>query len=152
MHEIYTVIEIDAPASVVWAVLTDFEQYEEWNPMMRIEGRPVEQTTLVVQPGPEAGGIPTFKPTVVRVQPERELVWLGHRWTPGLFDGEHRFRLEDLDDGRTRLVQHERFTGILAGLVHRLTGRSTEARFEAVNEALKERAESFVSHETVFPA
>ena len=152
MNEIYTVIEIDAPPSVVWAVLTDFEQYDEWNPRMRIEGRPVEETTLVVRPGPEAGRLPTFEPTVTRVRPERELVWLGHLWRPGIFDGEHRFRLEELDDGRTRFVQYERFTGVLSGLFYRLIGKGTKDGFEAMNEALKARAESVVRPETAFPA
>ena len=36
----------------------------------------------------------TFKPTVLAVHPERELRWLGRFILPGLFDGEHSFRIE----------------------------------------------------------
>jgi hypothetical protein len=56
-------------------------------------------------------------------------------------DGEHRFRIEDLSGGRSRLVQSERFRGILVGLVGG-TLRKTEAGFAEMNAAVKARAEA----------
>lgn len=145
MDRLSTSIEIDAPADTVWAVLVDFEGYPEWHPRMRITGRAEEGTRLTVAPGPEAGRVPTFRPVVVRVDPGRELRWLGHLLVRGLFDGEHRFEIEPLDDDRSRLVQSERFAGLLVRPITALVGRETERGFRATNEALKARAESMAA-------
>ncbi|WP_224269379.1 SRPBCC domain-containing protein [Haloprofundus salinisoli] len=142
MNDISTSIDIDAPAETVWRVLTDFEAYPEWNPYTVVSGRAEEGTRLRVSPGPETGRAPTFRPRVLRADPNRELWWLGHLYVRGLFDGEHRFAVEPLDEKRSRLVQSESFSGLLAGPVLRRIGTDTEANFRGVNEALKTRAES----------
>lgn len=147
-HAIRTEIEIDAPAETVWAALTDFATYPEWNGHTRIEGVAEEGARLAVAPGPEAGRMPTFRPRVLRAGPDGdggyELAWLGNLWVRGLFDGEHSFRVETIDDGRSRLVQSETFSGLLVAPIDRLFGDDTERNFRAVNAALKARAESLV--------
>jgi hypothetical protein len=141
-QELSTQVDIDAPAEAVWAVLTDFDSYHEWNPFMHVAGRASENARLHVELALSEGQSTRFRPTVTRVDPSRELRWLGHLWTPGLFDGEHRFELTPLDGGRTRLTHAERFSGVLAPLVRRLTGSATERGFEAMNAALKRRVET----------
>jgi hypothetical protein len=146
--ELTTSVDIDAPAGLVWSVLTDFIAYPEWNDYTRIEGEAREGARLSVSPGPETGRMPTFKPRVLRADPEtRELVWLGHLYVPGLFDGEHRFTVEDLGDGRSRLRQEESFSGLLVGPINRRFGADTESNFHAVNGALKARVESLVTEQ-----
>ena len=83
----------------------------------------------------------TFKPKVLAAD-GRELRWLGHLLMPGLFDGEHRFLVEDLVAGHSRLVQSEDFRGVLVPLLRRSLERKTKPGFVAMNEALKKRAES----------
>ncbi|MFC6939883.1 SRPBCC domain-containing protein [Salinirubellus sp. GCM10025818] len=144
MSDIRTSIEIDAPAGTVWSVLTDFGAYPEWNPYTRIEGEAQVGERLRVSPGPEAGRSPTFRPRVL-VADGREIRWLGHLLTPGLFDGEHSFVVEEIDQGRSKLTQSETFSGILVGPIMRFVGEQTEANFRGVNEALKARAESLTA-------
>jgi hypothetical protein len=83
----------------------------------------------------------TFKPAVRAVEPNRELRWLGHLLVPGIFDGEHRLRIEPLEGGRSRFVQSERFRGALVGFANRTLAR-TEAGFGQMNAALKARVEA----------
>jgi hypothetical protein len=144
MREITTTVDIDAPAETVWDVLADFGRYPEWNPRTRIEGVAESGARLRVSPAPDAPRMPTFRPAVRRAD-GRELRWLGHLYVRGLFDGDHRFRIEAVDDDRSRLVQSERFAGLLAGPILRRYGRDTEEGFAAVNAALKERAESIAA-------
>jgi len=139
--EIFTAIDIDASPETVWSVLTDFDAYDDWNPRTRITGRAEAGERLVVAPGPDAKGMPTFRPRVLRADEPAELRWLGHRYVRGLFDGEHTFTIEERDDGRTRFTQSETFGGLLARPLLRLYGEDTEVGFEAVNAALAERAE-----------
>jgi hypothetical protein len=141
MREIHTSIDIDAPAETVWATLTDFPSYPEWHPRMVVTGEAREGARLVVAPGPDAEGMPTFEPRVLSADPNRELVWKGKLYLPGLFDGTHRFAIEALADDRSRLVQSESFAGLLVGLIMRRYGADTEAGFHATNEALRDEAE-----------
>ena len=85
----------------------------------------------------------TFKPVVLAAEPGRELRRRGKFLMPGLFDGEHFFSIEDIGEGRPRMVQGEKFTGLLVPVLAP-TGiyRNTEAGFREMNETLKARAES----------
>lgn len=140
MRELRREIEIDASPERVWAVVTDFAAYPEWNPFIRsISGELHEGAKLEVRIEPPGARATTFKPTVRAVEANRELRWLG-RLLPGLFDGEHSLRIEPLDGGRSRFVQSERFTGLLVGLV-KGTLAKTEVGFEQMNAALKARVE-----------
>lgn len=141
MRELLSEIEIAAPPERVWEVLTDFDAYPEWNPFMRSLLGSCEtgsRVTVRIEP-PGARGM-TFKPTILAAEPEREIRWLGRLFVPGLFDGEHRLVIEPLEDGRSRFVQSERFTGLLVGLFAK-TLAATQRGFEQMNLALKRRVE-----------
>ena len=84
----------------------------------------------------------TFKPTVVRAVAGQELRWLGHLLIPGVFDGEHIFENSQAGDGRTRFVQREEFRGLLVPVLWNSLATNTKNGFEAMNAALKERAEA----------
>lgn len=138
MKHLRTEIVIAAPVETVWATLTDFASYPNWNPLITSlegdisEGGKVEASILGM----------TIKPRIQRLDANSELRWLGHAGVPGLFDGEHYFRLESRGEGSTRFVHGERFSGLLIPIfgIIGLFGR-TERGFIAMNEALKARAE-----------
>src|SRR5689334_3153399 len=112
--ELRAEVEILAPASAVWAVLMDFDSYRDWNPFIPlVTGRGEVGATLEVVIAPPGGSERTFRPRVLKVEPEQELRWLGHFLFRGLFDGEHFFRLVEIEKNRTRFVQGEDFRGIL---------------------------------------
>jgi hypothetical protein len=140
-REILTEIAIDAPPERVWAVLTDFAAYPDWNPFLRsISGELVAGARIDVRMTPGAGRAYRFRPRLQAVVAGRELRWLGRAGVRGLFDGEHAFTLVPLAGGRTLLRQHERFSGLLVPLVGGMLARTRRA-FDAMNLALKERAE-----------
>jgi hypothetical protein len=143
MHEIITSIEIEASPDVVWTTLTDFAAHPEWNPFIRaLEGLPRVGERLRVSIHPPNGKGMTFRPKVLSAIPNQELRWLGHFIVPGVFDGEHYFKIEPLDGGdRTRFTQGERFTGVLVPFLRRSLERGTRQGFEALNRALKTRVE-----------
>jgi hypothetical protein len=143
MKELHSEIEIGAPAERVWRLLTDFASYPEWNPFIRsISGQPTTGERLEVRIEPPGGRGMTFKPKVLNAEDNRELRWLGHLLVPGLFDGEHSFAIQMLDEHRVRFVQREAFRGLLVPLFARSLGNNTQRGFEQMNRALKERAEA----------
>jgi hypothetical protein len=134
-------IEIDAPPSRVWAILSDFPSYPQWNPFIkRIQGvaEPGTRLDVLIEP-PGARGM-TLHPTVLTATPERELLWLGHLVVPRVFDGEHQLLISSLGDRRTQFTQREVFRGILVPFTGGILAK-TEQGFAAMNEALKKRAE-----------
>jgi hypothetical protein len=83
----------------------------------------------------------TFRPVVLTATPRRVLRWRGRLLMPGLFDGEHAFQLELLSTAGCRLYHTERFSGLLVGLMRGSLLDATREGFEAMNGALKRRAE-----------
>ncbi len=98
-----------------------------------------ERLDVLMQPSGARGM--TFSPTVLNVEADRELRWIGHLFVPGLFDGEHIFTIEPLGTGRVHFTQREIFTGVLVPLLSRMLDTDTERGFEEMNKALKARAE-----------
>ena len=142
-RRIATAIDIDAPAGAIWRVLVDFPAYPEWNPFIRrVGGRAEVEERLVVRMQPSGTRGMTFRPTVMKVEPGRELRWLGHLLVPGIFDGEHIFEIEELGRGRVLFIQREVFKGLLVPLLARSLDRDTQRGFEEMNRALRERAET----------
>jgi hypothetical protein len=143
MHrEISRTIEIDASPAEVWAILTDTASFPTWNPFIRkLEGELRTGAKLSVAIQPPGRRSSTFQPTVTAAEPARELRWLGRVVIPGIFDGEHSFRLEPTASGGTRFTQAERFSGILVRPFSAML-ESTEVGFQQMNDALKARAEA----------
>jgi hypothetical protein len=105
VKELHSEIQIDVPAKRVWELLTDFASYPQWNPFIRnISGQPATGERLRVRLVPPGGRGMTFKPRVLNAEPNREFRWLGHLLVPGLFDGEHSFTIQPLDENRVRFV------------------------------------------------
>ncbi|BBL59278.1 SRPBCC domain-containing protein [Methylomonas koyamae] len=139
-YQIDTEIEIAAPAAKVRIILSDFAGYPAWNPFVRaISGEAKIGSRLHVHI--QAGKTIKFQPTVITVEPERELKWLGRVLVPSLFDGEHRFAIEPLDADKIRFRHSEHFSGLLIPLFAVGLQRDVLPGFTAMNQALKARAE-----------
>jgi len=133
-------IDIDAAPAEVWAVLTDLSSYRDWNPLfVEADGTVAEgQRIRIRSKHPANGRLMTVKPKITAVQPGTELRWASG--LPGIISGEHAFTLTPAGSG-TRLVQSESFRGLLSSFSGK-TFANAQASFQALNEALKKRAEA----------
>ena len=129
MKELRTEIEIQASAERVWQLLTDFASFPQWNPFIRkASGNIRVGERLEVRLQPSGASAMTFRPTVLKVEPNREFRWLGHLLISGLFDGEHIFTIEPLGESRVRFTQREFFKGLLVPLLAARIGYRYAAR------------------------
>jgi hypothetical protein len=149
MRQIQTVVDIAADRATVWNVLTDFAAYPEWNPFVRrIEGEPKSGEWLKVTlqlPGMSAI---SFRSQVQPADVPSEFGWRGHLLIPSLFSGHHQFHLQARGEA-TRLHHFEQFSGILVPLMWWKIEAPSRIGFEAMNAALKARAEEIATSESV---
>lgn len=140
--EIVSQVLINASPEKVWTILTNFNDYKNWNPFIKSIVGNVEvgkKITARIEP-PDASGM-TFKPTVLVFQKNKEFRWIGYFIFKGLFDGEHKFELIDNKDGTTTFIQSEKFNGIMVPMFKKMLDINTVAGFKLMNNKLKELAE-----------
>lgn len=142
MKKVETSIDIAASPARVWGILTDFPKHAEWNPFITaITGSLEVGSRLAIRVQPPGGKGMRFTPVLLAADPERELRWKGRLLVPGLFDGEHFFRLEPVETG-TRLHHGELFSGLFVAMTGQRSFDAIAEGFRAMNTALKSRAES----------
>jgi hypothetical protein len=141
LKEIRTEIDIKASAEKVWEVLTDFNNFPQWNPFIRqINGDPKVGTKLKIHLHTSSGKSRTYRPTVTKVEPNRELRWSGKSFIPGMFNGERIFSIE-LKTNHVRFVHREIFTGLGVALAGDRLDKDMYQSFEKMNDAFKEEVE-----------
>lgn len=141
--QIKTQIIINTTPDKVWAVLTDFNNYPNWNPFVKtITGEPKVGSQITVRILPPEGKDMIFKPKVLAFEHNKEFRWLGTLLFKGVFDGEHKFELIDNGNGTTIFNHSETFKGILVGFFKKQLENGTRKGFERMNVNLKKRVES----------
>jgi len=142
MKVVHTEIEINADMERVWNVLIDFEKYDQWNPFInRIVGRAVVGAKIEIHVETRGNKNRKYEPTVTKVEPSRELRWLGRSLIPGFLKGEHIFTIEQLRSKQVRFIHREVFDGFLTSLFGKSLDRDVKKGFEEMNKALKVRVE-----------
>ena len=126
MYRLETRIEINASAERVWSLLTDFPPvYPQWNPFIpSIEGKAVvgqPPTVFILASGLPWHAIPPHGAR--RRAPARASTEL---LIPGLFDGEHYFKLEPKSGTALVFHQGEIFSGLLAPLLNEALKREAQ--------------------------
>lgn len=139
--------DIEAPGEVVWAVLTDFENYAQWNPF-------VVQAACDLRPG----GAIDMK--VKLLGPAQRQVEYIHAVEPGKgfsynmkplpLGGLSSFRshtIIDLGEGRSHYSSHFHLQGWIMPVVRGLMRGALERGFSSMSDALKVRAEAVAKQE-----
>jgi hypothetical protein len=142
VKKIKTEILINATSEKIWSILTNFDNYPNWNPFIKSINGEVKvggKIKVRIEP-PQAKGM-IFTPIILTFVTYKELSWLGHLLFAGIFDGEHKFELINNANGTTTFIQSEKFTGILVSLFKKQLDNNTKKGFEEMNKKLKELTE-----------
>ena len=138
---LHTETEVNATPDEVWKVLADRDAYPEWNPfIVSSTGELKVGDTITNVLKDTTGKETTFTPELLAADPGKELRWIGKVGFGGIFDGEHAFRIEPLDGGRSRLIQEEKFRGVAVPFMAGWLNDKIKPQFDAMNHALAERA------------
>ena len=101
MKTIETNIVIDSTQEKIWDVLTNFEEYELWNPFMtKVVGNASLGSKIEVNIKTISGKNRSYYPIITKCETNKELRWKGKSFLPGVFDGERVFVLKKSDDDK----------------------------------------------------
>jgi hypothetical protein len=143
LKTIETNIIINSTPEKIWDVLTNFEEYELWNPFMtKVIGNAYLGSKIEVNIMTISGKKRTYYPIITKTEKNKELRWKGKSFLPGIFDGERIFSLEKSDDDKISFSHKEIFRGLGVKLVGNKLDESLRESFVKMNEALKARAEN----------
>lgn len=143
MKTIETNIVIDSTPEKIWDVLTNFEEYELWNPFMtKVVGNAILGSKIEVNIKTISGKNRSYYPIITKCEINKELRWRGKSFLPGVFDGERVFILEKSDDDKVSFSHKEIFSGLGVKLVGNKLDENLREGFVRMNEALKVRAEN----------
>jgi len=142
MREITTEIEIAAPATKVWNLLTDFDHWKEWNPIVKqASGVATLGSKLSVTMRCENGKDgPKYTPIITIFEEPKSFRWRGKMMAEFLFTNDKVFELEETGSG-TRLIHKELFSGLLLPLFGSMLNEGVPSMLQSMNEALKIKAE-----------
>jgi len=141
-RHIDTEIEIAANPQRVWTVLADFARYPEWNRfLLWVEGRLEEGAQIRFRFELPPGFRMQARATVLKVEPQRALIWAGHFLCPRLFRAEHYFVIEARDASRVRFRHGEIFSGLLLPLAWLVLRKHGPSVYNGMNVDLKRRVE-----------
>lgn len=137
-------VDINAPASLVWEVLTDFARYAEWNtfcPGLKTTGRLGDVVHMQVRiPGTDQ--IIHVNEYLVAYEPERLLSW-EQRPTDDNKDAARRDQyIEAAGEDRSRYFTTDLFLGLNADTIMREHGAWVKQGFDQVARDVKQRAEA----------
>jgi hypothetical protein len=145
MPQIVTAIDIDAPPSTVFTVLSETHRYGAWNPFTKRVYGNFKKGSHIAFVALVAGKKVPIDARVTEVTPNKRIAWRGPylRLLDGLAHGEHTFELEDLGDGKTRLFHTERFGGLLPNVetIWTQIEGALAPTYETFNLALKRESE-----------
>ena len=143
LQEIETEIEIAAPPSKVWGIITDINNWQEWSPIINASHgvASVGSVLSITMMGKEEGKDgPKYNPIITELDQPNYLRWRAHMLAGFIFTNYKIFELEETNSG-TRLTHTESFKGLLAPIFCGQMEKGVPPMLNSMNKALKDLAE-----------
>jgi hypothetical protein len=149
MKPVYSEMVINAPAEIVWKIITNPDAYPQWNvfiPRITLKTADVvvgAEFDLDCQMT-DTSLLRNEREVVLELSPEDYRFRMGTsrtRGRPGIVSNRCQQCLP-IDAHSTRYINYEEFSGLLSPIVYLLYGKKLKAAFEKHNAALKRYAES----------
>jgi len=134
-------VDINAGAGVVWEILSDFDNWDDWHGT----GTEVSKNNelpkkLIFRAGPLPIAINLFD---VKVVDEKSIEWTGALpFSRSLLHGKRKLILEETSKDACRFKQEESFFGLISPLLRKSLSALYRKNYSRFNENIKSIAES----------
>jgi len=143
--KIITQIQINSTAEHVWAILTDVDQYPDWNPFIRkVRGTLTPGAPVTLSMSVPLRMVIPLNARMHRFEPEKEFSWTSRFGMPGIFSVEHFFKIRPFGNPGVRFIHGEIFYGVFGFLIGSILNAKFQYLYQNMNAALKTRAEKGV--------
>jgi len=145
-------IGVQAPAEIVWEIVSEFESWETWNPLYRkAEGQLKIGTNLTLEQHLPGQPATVITPVVQDWVPYEQLHWRSSR-IGGFVTAIRYLEIESMGPTSSTFSNGELFMGLLLRLVSREERRQLRAAFTRMGEAVRDRAEAIWSERQKTPS
>ena len=142
MREIKTEIQIAAPPEKIWSIITDFNNWKSWNPIVtQVSGSSSLGSELsVTMCGKDGKAAQKYKPKITNFEAPKSFRWRAKMMAEFLFTNDKTIELEKVGSG-TRLIHKEFFSGMMVPLMWGFLDKGVPPMLKSMNDALKAKAE-----------
>jgi len=143
VRELRAEIQISAPIDQVWQVLTDFDRWKDWNPMVNQASgsAAVDSKLTITMRGPDAKDAMKYQPIVMEATPPKSFRWRATMMSGFMFTNDRVFELKE-NNGGTLLVNKEEFSGLMVPMFWGKMTPFVVPMLEQMNKALKNKMEA----------
>jgi len=143
---------VQAPAEIVWEVVSDFETWHQWNPLYhKAEGQMKIGTTLTLEQHLPGQPATVIAPIVQDWVPYEQLHWRSSRMG-GFVTAIRYLEIENMGPQNSTFSNGELFMGLLLRFISREERRQLRAAFTQMGEAVRDRAEAIWSERQKTPS
>lgn len=131
---VQTEVVISASQEAVWQVLTDVEQYKDWNPVFEYKSGQLKQDNKIVYRVTEAENkSAVISAKVNQLVPNESLNQSGGLW--GVITFDHTYTLTKVEEG-TKVTIYEEYSGIYVNFWNE---KPIAEQYKKLAQALKNR-------------
>jgi len=135
-------IGVQAPAEIVWEVVSDFDRWHEWNPLyVKAAGQLKIGTSLTLEEAIGDRPVKVIQPIVQDWVPFEQLHWRSQR-LGGFVTAIRYIEVENMGEANATFSNGELFMGLLVKWISKDERRALKAAFTAMGEAVRDRAEA----------
>lgn len=142
MRELKSEIQIAAPIDKVWQVLTGFDLWKDWNPMVNSasgSATPNSKVDIIMR-GPDGKDAMKYQATVLEANSPKSFRWRATMMSGLIFTNDRVFELRE-ENGGTVLINKEEFSGLMVPLFWNKMSLFVVPMLEEMNKALKSKLE-----------
>jgi hypothetical protein len=136
-------IQLDAAPEAVWAVLTDFAAYTEWNPLIKAaSGIPAPQGQIDVTIAYLGSDLLKGSAEVTGWVPSKYFSFTIRKGPSWWYQEEHIFRIKERENGKLTFYNEIYATGLSLRFGRKDASHRMRYAVDQMNEALQERLKS----------
>ena len=144
-------IGIQAPAELIWELISDFSTWGTWNPVHpKAEGQLKIGTALTVHQALPGEPVRVIQPVVQDWVPFEQLHWRSSR-LGGFVTAVRYIEIENMGPHNSTFSNGELFMGMLVRWVGKEDRRKLRAAYAQMGEALRDHAEALWSQRQKSP-